>query len=265
MLKQICFILFLIFTNLTYLSSQTQPSLYEQMIQAFQRLDYDTAKKIGIQVSAEFKTFTPPELLETHKILGVIAYVEGNLSEANSQFEQALSIDQTAQLDSIYVSPKIIQFFNEIKLRYASSQKMPDTEKSVHYRYLVQPDPRPTAVLRSMLVPGWGQLYKNDKKKGYVLLSSATTITLATAILHFVQKDAHDAYMNATDLNVIEQKYDKYNLFYKCRNNAALLAGGIWLYSFFDALLTDPKPKPMQLKLSFSANSYLCLSAYISF
>lgn len=265
MLIKICFILFLIIANTTNLTSQTQPSLYEQMIQAFHQLDYDTAKKIGNQVTTDFKIYTPTELLETHKILGVIAYLDGNLSEANSQFEQALSIDWKTQLDSIYVSPKIIEFFKKIKLDYDSGQKTNGIEKSIHYRYLVQPDPRPTAVLRSMLVPGWGQLYKNDRKKGYVLVSSAATITLAMVIFHFVQKEAYDEYRNATDLNIIEQKYDNYNRLYKCRNNAALIAGGIWLYSFFDALLTEPKPKQKQLKVTFNITEYPYLSAQFLF
>lgn len=265
MLKKTCFILFLMITNLTDLCSQTQQSPYEQMIRAFHQLDYDTAKKIGTQVSADFNSHTPVELLETHEILGVIAYLGGNLSEATSQFEQALSIDRTAQLDSIYVSPKIIQFFKKIQLDFPASQQTNEMEKSGHYRYLVQPDPRPAAVLRSMVVPGWGQLYKNDRKKGYILVSSTAAITLATAIFHFMQKDAHDAYMNASAPEIIGQKYDKYNFFYKCRNNASIIAGGIWLYGFFDALLAKPKLKQKQLKVTFNITQYPFLSAQFLF
>ena len=263
MIKKIVLIIFFFVINFTAVFSQNQQTLVQQMIQAFRQLDYGTAQKIGKQIVADFKSFTPIELLETHKILGVIAYQDGDVPEANAQFEQALSIDRTAQLDSVYVSPKIIQFFNELKLSYHSKKESNETEKSIQYRYLVAPDPRPAATLRSIVLPGWGQLYKNDKTKGYVLISSTASVGVATVIFHILQKDYHNQYLKATDPKIIEQKYDKYNSFYKLRNNTALVAGGIWLYSFFDALLTEPKEK--QLKVSFLSGEYLCLYAQFSF
>lgn len=263
MTKKISFIPILLFINFAALFSQQQQSLVQQMIQAFRQLDYGTAQKIGKQIAADYKSFTPIELLEIHKILGVIAYQDGNISEANAQFEQALSIDRTAQLDSVYVSPKIIQFFKNLKLSYNSKKESSETGKLIQYRYLVKPDPRPAATLRSMILPGWGQLYKNDKIKGYILVGSTTAVTLATALFHVLQKNAHDEYLKATDPNIIEQKYDKYNSFYKLRNNTALVAGGIWLYAFFDALLTEPKES--QFKVSFLAGEYPCLYAQFSF
>ena len=263
MLKKIYLAVILITINSSFLFSQTQQSLFQQMIQAFQQLDYENARKIGKQIAADFKSYTPIELLETHKILGVIAYQDGNLPDANSQFEQALSIDRTAQLDSVYVSPKIIKFFNDLKESHNSRIKTEETEKSIQYRYLVQPDPRSAATLRSMILPGWGQLYKNDKRKGYFLIGSTATVTLATALFHFLQKGAHDDYLKATDPKTIEQRYDKYNSFYKLRNNTALLAGGIWLYAFFDALLAEPKEK--HVKVSFIVNEYPGICAEICF
>ena len=263
MIKKICLILILLFINYAAVFSQNQQALVQQMMQAFRQLDYGTAQKIGKQITADYKSFTPLELLETHKILGVIAYQDGDISEANAQFELALSIDRTAQLDSVYVSPKIIQFFRDLKLSYRSKKESSETEKSIQYRYLVQPDPRPAATLRSMIIPGWGQLYKNDKTKGYILIGSTASVAAATVIFHVLQKDFHNQYLKATDPKIIEQKYDKYNSFYKLRNNTALVAGGIWLYSFFDALLTEPKEK--QLKVSFLAGECPCLCAQFSF
>ncbi len=264
-LKKNIIIISLFFLIVNPTSAQTQQPVFQQMIQAFHHLDYQAAEKIGKQIIDDYQSYTPLELLETHKILGVIAYQDGNLSEANSQFEQALSIDRTAHLDSVYVSPKIIQFFNELKSNYDLRQKSGEIDKTIHNRYVVQPDPRPAATLRSMILPGWGQLYKNDKRKGYVLVSSTATATLATVLFHFMQKNAHDEYLKATDIETIKQKYDNYNLFYKLRNNTALLAGGIWLYAFFDALLVAPKPERQQIKISFHISEYPCINAQISF
>lgn len=264
MSKKVSLIFILITINTPSLLAQAREQpLFQQMMQAFQQLDYATAQKIGNQITADFKKYSPLELLEAHKILGVIAYQDGKVSEANAQFEQALSIDRTAALDSIYVSPKIIQFFDELKLRYNSNKESAELDKAIHYRYLVQPDPRPAATLRSLVLPGWGQLYKNDKTKGIVLVSATATVTLATAIFHFKQKDAHDAYLKAIDPKTIEQKYDRYNLFFKLRNNTALVYCGVWLCSFFDALLAAPKGRP--IRVSFFMDGYPAVGAQVCF
>ena len=262
MTKKIYIIILLTLSVANPLFSQKSQSSLQQMIKAFQQLDYETAKKIGKQIATDFESYTPIELFEAHKILGIIAYQEGNLKESNSQFDQALSIDRTAELDSVYVSPKIIQFFNELKSTYSSRRKSGEFDKAIQYRYLVQPDPRPAATLRSMILPGWGQLYKNDKRKGYVLVGSTAIAALSTVLFHFMQKNAHDEYLKATEIETIKQKYDNYNLFYKLRNNTALLAGGIWLYAFFDALLVEPKEKPV--KVSFLVGDYPGLYAQFS-
>lgn len=248
---------------LVSLHAQVQPSLVQQMILAFQQLDYGTAQKIGTQIISDFRKYSPMDLLEAHKILGVIAYHNGRIADANAQFEQALSIDRTANLDSVYVSPKIIQYFEELKANYNSKQTTAATERPASYRYLIQPDPRPLATLRSMAFPGWGQLYKNDRTKGYILFTASAILILSTATFHFLQQDAHDQYLSAIDERAIQDKYDHYNLFFKLRNNAALIYGGVWLYSFFDALLSEPKEKP--INVSFMMQRYPTIWVQIHF
>jgi len=236
--------------------AQTQQSLIGQMIKAFQQNDYETADKIGKQITADYESYTPFELLEAHKILGVIAFQYQNRQEANAQFEQALSIDRTTQLDSFYVSPKIIEYFNELKSTYNSRSKSSAPDKEINYRYLINPDPRPAATLRSMVLPGWGQLYKNEKRKGAALLTATAVTTLTMGVFHFLQQDAHNKYLHAAEPDKIDDAYQRYNTFYKLRNNAALIDGGIWLYAFFDALITKPKPRQTRLNISFNANDY---------
>ncbi|MDZ7330665.1 MAG: hypothetical protein ONB31_01670 [candidate division KSB1 bacterium] len=240
--------------TLVSLNAQVQPSLVQQMILAFQQLDYGTAQKIGTQIISDFRKYSPMDLLEAHKILGVIAYHDGRINDANAQFEQALSIDRTANLDSVYVSPKIIQFFEELKAKYNSKQITAETERPAYYRYLIQPDPRPLATLRSMALPGWGQLYKNDRTKGYILITASAILILSTATFHVLEQDAHDQYLSAIDEPKIQEKYDRYNLFFKLRNNTALVYAGVWFYSFFDALLNKPKQQP--IRVSFIMQEY---------
>ncbi|MDZ7265510.1 MAG: DUF5683 domain-containing protein [candidate division KSB1 bacterium] len=221
-------------------SAQNPQAKYQQLMQAFQQLDYKLAEKIGREIVANYTAYTPIELLETHKILGVIAFIDGYLPEARVQFEQALSIDRSTQLDSVIVSPKIIQFFNDLKSKYVYVPKPTAGESLENYRYLLVPDPRPGATWRSLLLPGWGQFYKRDLPKGYIVATAAAAAALTTGVFHWLQRDAHAQYLDATEPNQIEVRYKRYNDFYRIRNNAALITGGVWLYAFLDALLCEP-------------------------
>jgi len=266
MLKIIFIVFIIILLNSFSLLSQTQQDLFQQMMRAFQNLKFENAEKIAKQITADYESHTLSELVEAHKILGVIAYQRDmNLQEAQLQFEQALSIDRKVQLDSVYASIKTIGFFNDIKSKFISRPVYNEVEQNIHYRYLIQPDPRPGATLRSMVLPGWGQFYKNDKTKGYIFITSTATFALTTTLFHFMQKNAHDDYLKATEPGVIEQKYDKYNRFYKLRNNVAIATAGIWLYAFFDALIAEPKPANKPVKISFAVDKHPSICAQIFF
>ncbi|MFZ5516693.1 MAG: hypothetical protein ACOY90_08650 [Candidatus Zhuqueibacterota bacterium] len=225
--------------------SQSRQSPYDQLLRAYQQLDYQTAKALGQKITSDYASHSLYQLAETHKILGVIAYSEGDMDVAKNQFESALSIDDNAQLDSVYVSPKIIQFFNEQKLRYIQSTPENASNTAQPPRYILIRDPRPAAALRSLALPGWGQLYKKEKRKGYSLAGAAGLSIFGTGMLHILQNNAHDAYLEATDPSDIESRYDRYNALYKWRNGLALCTAGIWLYSFFDALIAKSDPRDL--------------------
>jgi len=264
MIQKTVLTLTLVLLNCYSLFSQPQQNLYQQMIRAFQNLKFGTAEKFARQITADYESYTPSELLEAHKILGIIAYQRDmNLQQAKMQFEQALSIDQTTRLDSVNASVKTINFFNKLKTTFISKRMSGESEQAFHYRYLIRPDPRPAATLRSMVFPGWGQLYKNDRKKGYALIFSSAAVTISTVIFHVMKNNAHQDYLSATEPSLIKEKYDRYNRYYKLRNNTALLAGGIWLYAFFDALIAAPKQK--QVKLTFIFTDAPRLWAQVSF
>ncbi len=266
MWKKIALLSIFLMASETSVFAQTGMSLFEQMIQAFQQIKYDKAEQLAKQITADYESATLFELLEAHKILGIIAFQRDmNREEAQRQFDLALSIDPNLKLDSLSFSPKTIEFFDAIKSRFLAEPDNSESEKAKVYRYVIQPDPRPAATLRSMLVPGWGQLYKNDRSKGYALITATLVTTVATGIFHVLQNNTHTDYKNAVEPNAIEQKYDSYNRLYKLRNNAALLAGGAWLYAVFDALIVKPKPGQRNFDISLDFKNHPSLVAQISF
>jgi len=220
-------------------SAQTSTPAVTEMRNAFQQLNYTAAKKAGEQALQHWQRLTPQQAIEVHQVLGVIAYSEGDFFEAKSQFEQALSLEPDLKLDSLYVSPKIHQFLDQLKANLA----MGNGHSSGTLRYLVIPDLRPQAALRSLLLPGLGQFHKNQKSKGRALMAGAGAGVVLTGALHLRREKARENYLSASTIAKAEATYRRYNTLNRARNLSALLTSGLWLYSFFDAL-TSPAAQP---------------------
>lgn len=215
-----------------------------QAMQAFEQLDYQASKTLAEKILQSWQNYNVNELVEIHKILGVIHYTDGNVNEARSQFERALSLNTNAELDSVLISPKIISFYNEVKSQFSSTNSKPS-----EIRYVLIRDTRPAATVRSFFLPGWGQLYKGQKKKG-CFLATATGLSLLTwGTLYVMQEKAHDDYLNAAIPSVIDEKYDRYNRLYKAQQISAIVTGFFWCYAVTDALLCPPPEKPSTLSI----------------
>lgn len=204
---------------------------------AFQQLNYMAAQTAGEKAARNWQKLAPAQLIEVYQVLGVIAYTESDFFQAKAHFEAALSLAPELKLDSLYVSPKIQQFLQEVKANLAANNgHAPES-----WRYVVVPDPRPRAAVRSLLVPGLGQFQKHQPGKGRAMLIAAAAGLVTTGVLHFRREAARESYVAANSIAKASSAYERYNLLNRARNGAALATAGVWLYSFFDALLVAPQ------------------------
>ena len=208
----------------------------DRMRLSFQQLNYQAAREAGERALLTWQKLTPQDLIDVHRVLGIIAYSEGNFFEAKAQFEQALSLEPSLTLDSLYVSPKIQQFLLEVKHNFSTS----NGHSNLDLRYLVLPDPRPQAALRSLLLPGAGQRFKNQHSKGWLLTAAAGLGILTTAALHLRKESAKENYFSAKSIAKAQSTYSRYNNLNRARNVAAFATGIVWSYAFFDALIAAP-------------------------
>jgi hypothetical protein len=208
--------------------------LLEAMRDAYERLDYDTAERRAREALASFDAFSADQLVEVHTTLGLILFARNEPLEARTQFEAALSLDPRLTLDPLLVSPKTLEFFYEVKARVTQDGEAP--RESV-VRYVRVRDPRPAATVRSLAVPGWGQLYKGEQAKGWVLVGLWGAMAAGAATAHILRSQAQDDYRAATDPAEIDARYDTFNAWHQARNAFALGAAAVWTYAAFDALV----------------------------
>jgi len=96
---------------------------------------------------------------------------------------------------------------------------------------------------RSLLVPGWGQFHKKNRKKGYLFISAAVT---STGSFLYTQNEYNyniNRLQEATSLE-IQQEYSSRADEFKSYKNISLGAmAAVWIWSVVDAVSNDGAPK----------------------
>ncbi len=209
--------------------------LLRSMEDAVARLDYETAEARAREALARFDALTPDQLVTVHTTLGVLLHARNEPIEARRQFELALSLRPALTLDPVLVSPKTLQFFEEVKAEMEAPEAGPGT---IEVRYVVLPDDRPAAALRSLVAPGWGQFYKGDEGKGWAFALTGGALAAGTVAAEVVRLRARADYAEATTPAEAERLYRPYNRWHRASTALARATTLVWAVAVLDALAT---------------------------
>jgi len=187
-------------------------------------------------------TLSNNDIIEIYRMRSIAFYVLGKEELSKISFYEILNIEPKFMLDPIQNSPKIVAFFNAVKLTYLQSQleneslnqsNLQSTEQKT-----VTPKQNPigfkSALWRSILYPGWGHFYLQQKRKG-TYLSIGSLILLPTTI--YFSYDAYNKekdYLNEIDVSKIKSSYKTYNNSYKTRNVLLASYAVLWIYTQLD-------------------------------
>lgn len=231
--------------------AQDSPAVIADKIkQNYNQLNYNDAEKEAVAAIKNYRMFSPDQLVQIHQILGLIYFSQNKPSQARLQFEEALSLNADLKLDPLFVSPKIVEFFENVKREWALHQNEQKPQPGT-VRYIVLQDPRPSAAIRSMVLPGWGQMYKGQTRRGLIFSSLWGVGVLGTVLAHIARNNAEDDYLAETDPTKIDSRFSTFNNYHKLRNSFFVFSVGVWLVSYLDAVLTRNEKKEVGEK-SFS-------------
>lgn len=243
-----------LFSNIVFAQSN-QDLLLHEIKSAYEQLNYAEAEIKGRSALESYSKFSPGQLSEIHQILGLIYYSQNKIDSALEQFESALSINPKLKLDPVFVSPKILAFFKQVK-RDVSNKKSKRSDSQHEVRYIMLDDVRPAAAVRSMVWPGWGHLYKGEKTKGRILALAWGLSIAGTLGSHLARQNAQDKYLSETNPQNVQSRFDSFNNLHKVRNSLVILSTGIWLYSYWDALIRK-SPRQRQIPAATSQSFQL--------
>ena len=199
----------------------------------YEALEFDKAIQSGQNLLKSNQRFSRDELATIHQYMALSFYNKGEIDSSRSHFLTLLSIQPDFEPDPISVSPKIISFFDQLK----SETKSRATEHALSYtKYVFLEDLRPGATFRSALLPGWGQIHKHQKNRGYIIGGAFITSLAAAGISIYFEKDKHNRYLDSTTPAEIEANYDTYNSWFKKRKLFTITTMSIWAFAVLDAL-----------------------------
>lgn len=166
-------------------------------------------------------------------VLATIYVARDQQGFALSEFRRIIAVNPAFEMDPVLTSPKIITVFGQAKREYVE-QVLSQPEA---FR-LPEADAKLSASWRSAILPGWGQVYKQQKVKATVfgVLQAVTLVAFVASIVE--TKSRKDDYLGIHDYNspLIEERYNDYRSAYRARNILGYLTLGVYIANYYDAL-----------------------------
>lgn len=247
--------------------SQEFRSEIETLNHHFQSFNYQEVINIADSILSTEKTISDSEKIEIYRLKGVSHFALLQMQSAFKSFINILKIDENYEMDIIQNSPKIVRYFNEIKMTY-TEEKIHSLKKEEQFKIALSDQRKElyTSLGYSLILPGLGHLYRNEKTKG-LLLTSATIAVLSSSIYFIIDTNHKEKnYLNEVEKQKIEIKYNSYNKSYRYRNISLVLLSAIWIYTQTDLLIfRDTNSHNFSLSPSISSSQDSQLELKIHF
>ena len=218
----------------------------------FDHFQYGDVISMANKLLLGITPFSKEDLLDIYTKKGISHYSLSEDDAARKSFIEILRIDSSYSLDSSKVSPKIITFFKQVKNDYLKQEAEIESRTVVRFDTVYVPKVAydyehesrlKNALVRSIIIPGLGQMYKEEYFKG-VVLTVLSSVSLISSIYYIADTNTKEkAYLVETNSNLIESKYNEYNSAYKKRNISVISFGILWLYSQIDLLFLSDDTK----------------------
>lgn len=227
--------------------SQTQTNIGDRLKSKFENFEYENVIKITDSLLKSDSKLSKNDSIQIFYYRSISAFHLWDINSSEDNFKILLSLDKNFILDSTEVSPKIVNFFNQIKKKELekSIQKIENKTEtnqisSIQEFYQKNFSNYKGAIWRNLIFPGWGNLFLKENTKGYILTLSFTLSFISSVYFYFDTNSKEKEYLAEVIPEKISEKYNAYNSSYKLRNFSLISLGLIYLYSQFDLLSRNP-------------------------
>lgn len=250
-------IIFIFSAICTFAIAQHLDNVVDDISSHFKSFEYSDVIIIADSILLQDSSLSSANLIEINRMKALSHFVLGEEHFSKNCFNEILKIDPKFKLDPVLNSPKIISFFNQVKLDYLQAQIIlrenqslveQNIDQSTITKFSNQQNAMKGAMIKSILLPGWGHLHLDRKKPGILLMTG--TLTTLPPMLYYIfnSNNKEKEYLNATDFDEIQTKYDSYNESYQIRN--VFIAGFtiVWLYSQWDLFSENSQQQKIHIQ-----------------
>ena len=235
-------ILILFFTSLSLFGQNGE---LEYLKKNYKSFNYKTVIELSNTLLTSKSRFSREDLTQIYTLKAASEYLINEQSDSRKSFIEILKISENYELNTSDYSPKIIEFFSEIKSEFIDLRQFEGTNKNKNNRSLGNSNPSinpivvrdiNSAIGKSIILPGWGHLSLKNDTKGW-LLTSAGVAGLGSMLYYiFDTNNKENDYLSSINSTDIRKNYDKYNTSYKIRNTLIISYAALWIYSQIDLL-----------------------------
>lgn len=233
-------IVILNWTWLSLASAQEPASDLRPLIRKFRAFEYHAVIAMAESLLVHQKSLPPLQAIEIYRMKAIAHYTLSQTQAAKAGFAAILEIDSTFALDTLQNSPKIVDFYQQVKSQFQRRRERDTLEietepQGIPIKTLLRPQPDfAKAISRSLIWPGWGHRVYGRSTKGWVLSLAGLVTAGATAFYFVDSRQKERDYLNETRHDQINDKYERYNFSYRRRNFSAAAFVAVWAYSQFD-------------------------------
>ncbi|MBK7379519.1 MAG: hypothetical protein IPJ03_11020 [Ignavibacteriales bacterium] len=240
-LNKIIFLLMLIIATLIV---KAQDEGLNNLKSRFQSFNYGGVISLSDTLLKDKKEFSPEKLVQIYLLRGISFYSIAKEDSARSNFIEILNINPEYSPNPSEISPKIINLFEKLRSDFIKIKSNANTKNETPDSITIflsnpgllkiEKDIFAQSIIRSALLPGFGHLYLKENFRGWFLTSISAASIGSMIYFIFDSNTKLNSYLNEIDLELIQNKYDRYNSAYKIRNAFIISSVVLWLYAQID-------------------------------
>ena len=241
----------------------------EKIYEKFKNFEYSDVILLTEEILKKQPDITKDKLMEILRMRAVSYYSTGDVNSSFTAFMDILKANPEYRFDPIITSPKIINFFEEIRSNF--NKTISEQNTNLNTRNKNNPDlikltqhynNQKKAIFRSLIFPGWGHFSIKKNKKG--LLYSSANIGLIISSIYFINdsRQKEKKYLQETDKSIIDKRYDSFNSAYKNRNMILAAYSAFWVIAQID-LIKFSLPASNNQKYIAKINPYFSHNQYL--
>ena len=226
------------FTNIGSMSEQKKMGqIVAELLQAnftkgkaFEVVERERLDKILQEMKLSAVGLTEPGNAEKFgKLMDAQAIITGSVADVGDKFAvNARMID---------VEKGKIILSEDVKLQQANMIALSE-------KYIVRRN-KSDAMFRSMAVPGWGQVYNNQKVKGYLITGASGALVIGAVANYMIGSSQYSKYKNGTPEDV--GYYDKAKKSYQTGDTLLYVFVGVWAIAAVDGYLNGPDEEKIEV------------------